>query len=302
MKIAFSVVVYLLFVMIRRLIIIKLELKNICKQLEEDDDKRVSNLKLRYLNSDIEKFAEVYNNRAKHINSVISENEKSRKQFKRMLREMMHDFKTPITVIMGYAELMGDGDLGEEDKEYLSAIKRRVEQLDKSVVKMNDYFSIGKNIQIDNLEKIDLNAALLNSLSDLYEYVDELGIKAKVTFSKSPLIIMADSDIIGRVLENLLINATKYTTNCAFQAETKLSDDKSKGCIEIMNESEFLSEMDLSMIFELFYRKDMSRHDGSSGVGLSIVKSYMEKVGGNVTANYSDGKFIIRLEFNLYVA
>lgn len=302
MKIAFSVVVYLLFVMIRRLIIIKLELKNICKQLEEDEDKRVSNLKLRYFNSDIEKFAEVYNNRAKHINSVISENEKSRKQFKRMLREMMHDFKTPITVIMGYAELMEDGDLGGEDKEYLSAIKRRVEHLDKSVVKMNDYFSIGKNIQIDNLEKIDLNAALLNSLSDLYEYVDELGIKAKVTFSKSPLIIMADSDIIGRVLENLLINATKYTTNCAFQAETKLSDDKSKGCIEITNESEFLSEMDLSMIFELFYRKDMSRHDSSSGVGLSIVKSYMEKVGGNVTANYSDGKFTIRLEFNLYVA
>ena len=282
--------------LIRKIIIFKLELKNISKQLEEDDSRKISNISLKYICNDIEKFAEIYNKRANQINNVIAGNEKNRRQFKRMLREMMHDFKTPITVIIGYAELLEEGDLNDFEKKYINSIKRRSEHLNKLIVKMNDYFSIENNLEANYTEIIDVRQIILNSLGDLYEYINERGVKVSTDITKEKILIRADADILNRIFENVFTNAAKYTNDGCFEVKCIcLADSICR--VEVANAAEYFSEDELEMVFELFYRKDISRHDNSSGIGLSIVKSYMDKIGGNVYAKYNNGKFIITLEF-----
>lgn len=65
----------------------------------------------------------------------------------------------------------------------------------------------------------------------------------------------------------------------------------------ISNYAAPFSNNDLERIFDLFYRKDVSRHDGSSGIGLSMVKAFVEKMNGKVLAEYANKKFTITVSF-----
>lgn len=97
-------------------------------------------------------------------------------------------------------------------------------------------------------------------------------------------------------MENLLINAAKYNTGKTIDIKIYPGEDNYVN-LSISNYSTPFYDNDLERIFDLFYRKDTSRHDGSSGIGLSIVKEFVEKMNGKVFAEYVDKKFIITTSF-----
>ena len=108
--------------------------------------------------------------------------------------------------------------------------------------------------------------------------------------------IAADEEMLSRVMENLLINAAKYNTGKTIDIKICSGDDDYLN-LSISNDAVPFCDRDLERIFDLFYRKDTSRHDGSSGIGLSIVNVFVEKMHGRVVAEYIDKKFIITVSF-----
>ena len=108
--------------------------------------------------------------------------------------------------------------------------------------------------------------------------------------------IIADEEMLSRVMENLFINAAKYNTGKTIDIKIYPGENGYLNA-SISNYAAPFSNNDLERIFDLFYRKDVSRHDGSSGIGLSMVKAFVEKMNGKVLAEYANRKLTITVSF-----
>ena len=214
-------------------------------------------------------------------------------QMLQMVSGLAHDFRTPITVILGYLELMEKDRV--DNKEYMVAIRNRTIQLNTSVNRLYDYFRIGNSKVIQN-QLLNLKFFIPKILGDLYNVISSYGVDVKFDTKYTNCTIIADEEMLSRVMENLLINAAKYNTGKTIDIKIYPGEDNYVN-LSISNSSTPFYDNDLERIFDLFYRKDTSRHDGSSGIGLSIVKEFVEKMNGKVFAEYVDKKFIITTSF-----
>ncbi len=280
-----------------RNIAIRLEIRNIIRQLEmidSDSDENINHfIRINHSDHNLEKLAEIFNQKTKTDMKLKVQMDHQYDQILQMVSGLAHDFRTPITVILGYLELMEQD--GMEKKEYLTAIKNRTIQLNTSVNRLYDYFRIGNSkITLDHL--VDLRFFVPKILGDLYKVISGYGIDVNLDTKCSDCIIIADEEMLSRVMENLLINATKYNTGTMINIQIYPGEDDYLN-LSISNHSAPFYDNDITRIFDLFYKKDTSRHDGSSGIGLSIVKEFVEKMYGKVVAEYIDKQFIITISF-----
>ena len=108
--------------------------------------------------------------------------------------------------------------------------------------------------------------------------------------------IIANLEELAKALGNIITNAVKYTKEFStIKIKAKITDGLLN--IEISNKSEYISEKDLSRVFNRFYRVDQSRNPniGGSGLGLAISKAIIENMGGTIKAEYQGGNFIIKI-------
>ena len=276
---------------------IKLEIRNIINQLKsiETVSEENDNHYIRINNSyhDLEKLAEMCNKKMKTDLKLKVQMNHQYNQMLQMVSGLAHDFRTPITVILGYLELMEKDSV--DNKEYMVAIRNRTIQLNTSVNRLYDYFRIGNSKVIQN-QLLNLRFFIPKILGDLYNVVSSYGVEVKLDTKYTNCTIVADEEMLSRVMENLLINAAKYNTGKTIDIKICPGEDNYVD-LSISNYSTPFCDNDLERIFDLFYRKDTSRHDGSSGIGLSIVKVFVEKMNGKVFAEYVDKKFIITTSF-----
>lgn len=272
---------------------VKSEIRSMIHQLEKVSDENNCYIRINHSDHDLEKLAGLVNQKMKTDLKLKVQMDRQYHQMLQMVSGLAHDFRTPITVILGYLELMEKD--GAENKEYLSAIKNRTIQLNTSVNRLYDYFRIGNRTSVQN-HFVDLRLFVPKILGDLYNCLSKYGVEVKLDTKCKDCTIIADEEMLSRVMENLFINAAKYNTGKTI--DIKIYPGKNGYLnVSISNYAAPFSNNDLERIFDLFYRKDVSRHDGSSGIGLSIVKVFVEKMNGNVFAEYADKKFIITISF-----
>lgn len=137
-----------------------------------------------------------------------------------------------------------------------------------------------------------------NMLIDLItEHAPELEKKNIIPEIKLPdysIYIYSDRNMVERILQNLLTNAMKYS---AGNIKITLMQ-KSDGGIRFMMENPVSDslQIDGNRLFDRFYTGDTSRHDGSTGVGLAVVKALVLALDGNVGASVQDNNLKIILE------
>lgn len=291
------VMIIIVIVLVWHIVSIKLEIRNIINQLESIETASDKNnnhyIRINYYNHDLEKLAEMINKKMKTDLKLKVQMDYQHNQMLQMVSGLAHDFRTPITVILGYLELMEKD--GVENKEYLPAIRNRTTQLNTSVNRLYDYFRIGNSNTIQN-QLLDLRFFIPKILGDLYKVISRYGVDVNLDTKCTDCTIVADEEMLRRVMENLLINAAKYNTGKTIDITICPGEDNYLDLC-ISNHSAPFYDNDLERIFDLFYRKDTSRHDGSSGIGLSIVKVFVEKMNGKVVAEYIDKKFVIKISF-----
>lgn len=210
-----------------------------------------------------------------------------------------HELRTPITIIKGFAETLHD--LPEISKEMLSQITEkimrnceRMEKLVKNLLTLADL----ENIPESRFRSVDLVALLENCRHFLLTLHPEIDVT--IHKGKGAITIDADADVLELAMMNLLENAVKYSKPPA-RVEIFLSRiDEEEVKIEIQDYGIGIPATDVEHIFERFYTVDKahSRRLGGAGLGLSIVKTIVDKHDGQISAESEEGKgtrFIIIL-------
>ena len=151
------------------------------------------------------------NSLKEHIKNTVEEQVKSEKMKSELVTNVSHDLKTPLTSIINYVDLMKKENISpDKAKEYLEILDNKSQKLKKLV---EDIFEISKassgNIKLNNSE-INLRSIINQSIGEFSDKIDENGLMLKVNI-EDDYIVNTDGEKLGRVLENLIQNAVKYS-------------------------------------------------------------------------------------------
>lgn len=229
---------------------------------------------------------------------------KSREQFRReYIGNVSHELKTPIFNIQGYIYTLLDGAINDEKvaKKFLRRAAKSVERMTQLVKDMDVLTKVESgeyDVQIRPVRARTL-------VDDALEEVENLAVKRKskieVKFNVDPKTqILCDAARLEQVLDNLLVNAIKYSEDGANVILT-VSNLQNKVEFRIKDHGFGISETDLPHIFERFYRVDKarSRDAGGTGLGLSIVKHIIDRHGESIRVQSKEGvgtEFIFTLK------
>ncbi len=213
-----------------------------------------------------------------------------------------HELRTPITIIRGFAETLQD--IPELSKtllhEILEKIVRTCGRLDKlvrSLLTLTD----AENMSEDRFKSVDLVPIVENCVHALRAAKETAKIELNIGAESAPII--ADSDLLELAVMNILENAIRYSEAPAhIQATIEIMDEDVY--LKIKDHGIGISEKDLPHVFDRFYTVDKarSRKSGGAGLGLSIVKTIIEKHKGKVLVISELGKgstFTFILPLNL---
>jgi len=201
-----------------------------------------------------------------------------------LVSNVSHDLKTPLTSIINYVTILKNGNITEEERsEYLLILEKKSFKLK---ILIEDLFEMSKI----NSGKIKLNRELIDILSLIHQGIgeystlyEEKNISFKVTTDEEAIYMELDGRLMSRALENIIINALKYSLNdTRVYINIKLEDNHVK--VGVKNIANYEMDFNEDDMFERFARGDKSRNSKveGSGLGLAITKSIVELHGGEV--------------------
>ena len=209
-----------------------------------------------------------------------------------------HELKTPITIIKGFAEALHDNPELEKDVQK-GVTAKIVKNCDRMSALIKDLLTLAdvENIPSSRLSVCHIETLINRSVS----FVKDLFPEAQVTLNKShdEITLTVDQELLDLALVNLVQNAAKYSASPA-QITIDLIDEVNNVVIKVSDKGLGIPEIDQEHIFDRFYTVDKahSQKMGGSGLGLSIVKTIVEKHHGTITLESTFGKgssFIINL-------
>ncbi|HJT37631.1 MAG TPA: ATP-binding protein [Actinomycetota bacterium] len=200
-----------------------------------------------------------------------------------------HELKTPLTVIHGFAQLMGKTDVGtsEAEREAADAIERRARQLNTILdrILLSSRIETGRT-QV-TLGEVDLDVLLDDSVTAL-----RAATKRDVTFARTELPpAWADANATTTVIDHLLDNAVKYSPDGGpIQVSTRV--EESRIWVDVRDNGIGMTPEQAARCFEKFWQAESSdvRRFGGTGIGLFIVRSLVEAMGGEVTIDSAAGE------------
>ncbi len=230
-----------------------------------------------------------------HMSAALARAEYLRKQ---MTADLAHDLRTPISVIMGYAEALKE-QLIEPDEEVFETLYRETHYLQRLVddLRLLSLYDAGR-LEL-NRQEVDVGSLLHQVAQGFDPQARKKDITLQVEISDEPVMASLDPDQMRRVLNNLVSNALRYTPQGG-RVFLRARRENDTVVLEVEDTGEGIPPEHLPYIFERFYRVDKARTaDGrSSGLGLAIVKALVEAHGGRVMVESQVGR---GTRFRLYL-
>lgn len=229
--------------------------------------------------------------------TAVEKEVRSEKMKTELISNVSHDLKTPLTSIINYVDLMKDENLDEEKKqEYLDILDKKSQRLK---VLIEDLFEASKatsgNITL-NKEDINIVALMKQTLTELSYKIDKSDLIFRNNFSSEKIMLHLDGRRTFRILENIIVNTTKYAmTGSRVYLDIIEKDEFVE--ITCKNMSKVEMNFDESEIVERFIRGDKSRNTEGSGLGLSITKSLVELQGGSFRIVIDGDLFKVEIKF-----
>lgn len=208
-------------------------------------------------------------------------------ELKKIITNISHDLRTPLTVINGYIDLLQKENKNVEQERYIKIIKEKIYELQELIEQL---FEFSKTVDVDlevKKEKCCLNDILEESLANYYNQFKEKNIIPKISISNKKINKMVNKIAIIRIFENILSNVLKYSNG---NFEVILNDD---GIITFSNKANSLDAITVQKIFDRYFTVENAKE--STGIGLAIAKQLIEQNRGKITAEYVNGYLIIKL-------
>lgn len=231
-------------------------------------------------------LAEAFNTMARDL-AVL---ESSRRSF---VANVSHELKTPMTTIGGFIDGMLDGTIPpEKHNHYLKIVSDEVKRLSRLVVMMLNMSKIEAGEFKMKPSKFDLSQQLFQILLQFEQPIENKAIEIEGLDTMQSVTVEADPDMIHQVVYNLLDNAVKFT-NTGGKITFSVISDGEKVIVRIRNTGDGISSEEMSKIFERFYKVDKSRSIDvkGAGLGLYIVRNFIELHGGQITVQSKEGEY-----------
>lgn len=216
-----------------------------------------------------------------------------------MLRHAAHELKTPLASVNEGCALLGEevvGRLSPEQREVVMLLSASAKRLNILVERLLDYNTLLQQIS-PQYEQVNLALVVEECLRDNRLALDQGGIHPIVELTQ--LTAFSDSELIRRMLDNLVSNALAHGTN-QNPIYIKIYELKGKVAIEVANNGPALSQESVANLFQPFSRGNTQRNDKviGAGLGLSIVDECARLLNGNVSlvdVDYADVCFRVVL-------
>ena len=234
---------------------------------------------------DMRHLAENLNDELKDMRKKQLQYEYGNTELKNAITNVSHDIRTPLTAIAGNLYMIGKTDDISEIRAYVNAIEERTETMKQLTEELLRYSIIISDENKPQTEDIFINQLLAESISSFYPVLTEKGITPQINMTDTRIVRNANRSELARVFSNLLNNAVKYSDG---DLEITLSDT---GEIKFSNTAKELSTVEVEQLFDRFYTVETAHH--STGLGLSIARTLVERMGGTITADYDDSRLTI---------
>lgn len=280
----FIITVLLLVILYQRFVFtrsIQMNLKQICEKLEEilaiDSDEKVM------VFTDDKILMELEG----QINRILIDRQKIKADFKKseisskkMLANISHDIKTPLTVILGYLEMIR---LNNTDNEMLKKVESKAKQVMNLI---NEFFNLAKLEAGDtniNLCKVNINEICRENVLSFYDILLQKDFTVDVSIPETTIFVQGDNDALQRILFNLISNVIRYGNDGKYLG-IFLREDKTNVYIDVIDKGKGIEKGFASNVFERLYTMEDSRNREiqGNGLGLTIAKSLAMRLGGDI--------------------
>ncbi|HWI49484.1 MAG TPA: HAMP domain-containing sensor histidine kinase, partial [Rummeliibacillus sp.] len=252
-------------------------LNKIMKQTEDIAEGRLnSEIKVRGKLA-LAKHAANLNRLREGVRNSLTEQAKSERLKTELITNVSHDLRTPLTSIITYTDLLKNPDLTEDERNsYVSILDKKSQRL-KTLIE--DLFEVSKmasgNIELQK-QKVNLNQLLKQALGEHEEDMEKAAMDFRIHITDEVLMAYVDGQKWWRVLDNLIINAFKYTLE-GTRVYISLDKVEQQAQFVIKNITKYeLGDQNVEELYERFKRADTSRHTDGSGLGLAISQSIVD--------------------------
>ena len=201
---------------------------------------------------------------------------------KKMLSNISHDIKTPMTVILGYLEIMRLNSSGENE------MLLKVEQKAQRVMELiNQFFTLAKleagDTEIE-ISKIDVCEACRENVLDFYELLTQKAFQVQVDIPEEAVFVRGNKDALQRILFNLISNVVRYGSDGKYIGMFLRSDEKYI-YIDVVDKGKGIERGFAQNVFERLFTMEDSRNREiqGNGLGLTIAQNLAHQLGGKIT-------------------
>ncbi|MDJ1630477.1 sensor histidine kinase [Bacillus velezensis] len=242
------------------------------------------------------------------INRLLDHNQKIKGNcnsielsMRKMLSNISHDLKTPLTVILGYIEIINN-DKSLTSEKVMSLLKTVNLKTVEVLALINRFFELVKLESGDkklNSSRIDICEVSRKIILDYYEILISKEFEVVIDIPDDSVFVSGDEDAIERVLNNLITNAIQYGSD-GKMVGLKIRITDNDVFVEISDKGKGINEMHKDRVFERMYTLEDSRNTNyqGSGLGLTITKRLVEQMGGGISLNsvpFKETTFSVRL-------
>ncbi|MER2115668.1 MAG: MFS domain-containing histidine kinase, partial [Solibacillus isronensis] len=226
--------------------------------------------------SPLARHAENLNGLREGVRNSMNEQAKSEQMKTELITNVSHDLRTPLTSIITYTDLLKNPSITEEErKKYIEILDAKSNRL-KTLIE--DLFEVSKmasgNVEITK-QRIDLAQLLQQAVGEHGEDFAAANLDLRINIADQPIYARVDGQKWWRVIDNLIINARKYSLE-GTRVYVNLKSHEGNAELTVKNVAKYELNEEASQLIERFKRADTSRHTEGSGLGLAIAQSIVD--------------------------
>lgn len=295
MSVIVSILLILCMILIGMIWFIKRQIQDICRQLafleEQESNMLITTQTTSLCIGDL----------IEKINRIILSNRKRKKAYlekeqrvQQVYTNLSHDIRTPLTSLDGYVQLLADCEDKGKQKEYLIVVRERISSLKNMLEELFMFTRLKDDSYQLELSNVCVSRILKETVFSYYDDWNRQGIVPKFLIDEGDVYIEGNESALNRIFQNIIKNGLVHGEKNIIISLTK---NEKEVILSFGNAMKNPEDVDVSQVFERFYKADKSRSRNSTGLGLSIAKGFVERMNGTIEARLVENQFVIEVRF-----
>lgn len=287
--VVFFIMMFVIVYLLCRLLILKKSIARASWELREIsealDENRV--VKMAAPEKELEELLEVMNRNLKAIRIERRKYQQEETRLKEQIENISHDLRTPLTAVLGYLKMIDPDRMDVADREYLEIAVRKSHTLQNLIGRFYELSRVTSESFELKLVSVDALRILKETCLDHYGLFEQKHLEMKLPMMEGAVMISGDAEALQRVFTNLIQNSIRYAKS---ELDIKLVRNQEEGTVKFIFSNDIEDGQEIpepERLFDRFYMQERSRHQGGTGLGLTISRSLVEHMNGMVSAEYA---------------